>query len=232
MSESAVMEAPSVETPVASPAQAREPAIRPRKPRRFAANLRYNGLRYVTLIASLGMAWGLVRVVMWRGAGTPESTFLLVLAGGLLAAAAKTGIDLLNWAEQNRQAVHVERVSAIQRIFDRALAIRAQAIIDWRRIHTVLMDNLSGQPQELRFFHDHDATDRLGEKLLRKAQAEELWIRDEGVDAVRRFKKRIGTLDYNALATETEFLVAFNTHLDGLRHELAVAAIGISLHEA
>src|SRR5262245_14400257 len=73
--------------------------VPPKKQKRFSASLRFNGLRYLTLTSALLLSWGLVRAAMWQGAGSPESTFMLVLAGGLLAAAAKTAIDILNWAD-------------------------------------------------------------------------------------------------------------------------------------
>src|SRR5215475_14000019 len=98
--------APSVETPIPT-----------RKPRRFAANFRFNGFRYLTLVCCLLAVWGLFEAAMWLGTTKPEATFLLVLAGGLLAASAKTGIDILNWAETTRHATHVQRVRAIQRLF-------------------------------------------------------------------------------------------------------------------
>jgi hypothetical protein len=166
---------------------------------------------------------------MWEGAGSPQATFMLALAGGLLAAAAKTAIDILSWAEATRQAVHVERMHAVQRVFQRARNVRDQALLDWRRIHTVLVDNLTGRSQEIRLFHDHDETDRQAESLFKKALSEDLWIRADGIDAVRRFKCGIAALDYDALATEAEFLSAFDAQMDVLRHELAVAAIGIPL---
>jgi hypothetical protein len=166
---------------------------------------------------------------MWLGAGAPAGTFMLVLAGGLLAAAAKTAIEILNWAEATRQATHVERLRAVQRVFQRARRVREQSIQDWRRIHTVLVDNLTGQPQEIRLFHDHDETDSQAESLFQKALSEDVWIREEGVDAVRRFKAAIAKLDYDALATEAEFLAAFGALLDTLRRDLAIAATGVSL---
>jgi hypothetical protein len=95
-----------------------------RKPKRFSASLRFNGLRYLTLASALLLSWGLVRGAMWEGAGSPEATFMLVLAGGLLAAGAKTAIDILNWADAARQAAHVERMHAVQRVFQRACAVR------------------------------------------------------------------------------------------------------------
>ena len=200
-----------------------------KKPKRFFASLRFNGLRYLVLSAALLSAWGLVLAAMWEGAGTPEATFALVLAGGLLAAAAKTAIDILNWAEATRQAAHVERMHAVQRVFQRARVVRDQALLDWRRIHTVLVDNLTGQPQEIRLFHDHDETDTHAETLLHKARSEDLWIRRDGVDAVRRFKTAIAALDYDALATEADFLAAFNALMESLRRDLSLAAIGIPL---
>ena len=203
--------------------------MKAKRPKRFSASLRFNGLRYLVLAGALGSAFGLVRAAMWEGAGTPEATFALVLAGGLLAAAAKTAIDILNWAEATRQAAHVERMHAVQRVFQRACAVRDQALLDWRRIHTVLVDNLTGQPQEIRLFHDHDETDTHAEKLWSKARSEEVWIRADGVDAVRRFKAEIAALDYDGLATEGEFLAAFSARMESLRRDLALAAIGIPL---
>jgi hypothetical protein len=200
-----------------------------RKPKRFSASLRFNGLRYLTLASALLLSWGLVRAAMWEGAGSPEATFMLVLAGGLLAAGAKTAIDILNWADAARQAAHVERMHAVQRVFQRACAVRNQAVLDWRRIHTVLVDNLTGQPQEIRLFHDHDETDRQADSLVKKALAEVVWIRSEGVDAVHRFKTEIAALDYDALATEADFLAAFTARMESLRRDLALAAIGIPL---
>lgn len=224
MSESAVMEAPTIETPAPTPE-----TIPERKPRRFIAGLRFNGLRYLTLIATLAISWGLVRAATWERVGPQESTFMYLLAGGLLAAAMKIGLDLLTWAETNRQAIHVERVRAVQRVFQKACAVREQAVFDWRRIHTVLVDNLSGERKELRFFHDHDETDRQVEKLLGKALSEEMWIRVEGVDAVRRFRRDVAALDYKDLLTEPEFAEAFGAHLERLRRDLAVAALGVEL---
>jgi hypothetical protein len=154
---------------------------------------------------------------------------MLALAGGLLAAAAKTSIDILSWVEETRQAAHIERMRSVQRVFQRARAVREQAALDWRRIHTVLVDNLTGQSQEIRLFHDHDETDRQSEALFNKALSEELWIRPDGIDAVRRFKAGIAALNYDALATEGEFLAAFNALMEALRRDLALAAIGIPL---
>jgi hypothetical protein len=229
MSESAVLDAPTIESPAAPrpPEPPRPAAVPVRKQRRLGASLRFNGLRYVTLAVTLLASWGFIRLATWPGIGPQESTFMYLLAGGLLAAAAKTGIDLLTWAEANRQAIHAERVHAVQRVFRKARSVRDQAVQDWRRIHTVLVDNLSGERKELRFFHDHDETDRRAERLLRKAQSEETWIRAQGVDAVRRFKKDIGALDYNDHATEPEFLEAFGALQERLRRDLAVAALGI-----
>lgn len=233
MSESAVLVEPGTEEQSlrvpSIPAQPAELKTPRKKQRRFFASLRFNGLRYLVLGSALLSAWGLIRAAMWEGAGTPEGTFLLVLAGGLLAAAAKTAIDILNWAEATRQAAHVERMHAVQRVFQRARVVRDQAVLDWRRIHTVLVDNLSGQSQEIRLFHDHDETDRQSEALFKKALSEDLWIRADGVDAVRRFKAGIAALDYDALASEAEFLAAFNVRMEGLRRDLALAAIGIPL---
>ena len=214
------------------PSQSAQEGERPqpkRKQKWFVANFRFNGLRYVVLGSTLLLAWGLILAAAWRGAGEPEGTFLLVLAGGLLAAAGKTAIDILNWAETARQAAHVERMHAVRRVFQRARAVKDQAILDWRRIHTVLVDNLTGQPQEIRLFHDHEETDTQAKALLRKALAEEVWIRLEGVDAVRRFQADLGALDYKSLATEAEFLGAFDALIERLRRELALAAIGIPL---
>jgi len=231
MSESAVLLEPSAEAQIVQPTPSRqvESPVPRKKQKRFFASLRFNGLRYLVLAGSLVLAWGLLRAAMWKGSGTPEGTFMLALAGGLLAAAAKTAIDILNWAESNRQAVHVERMHAVQRVYQRACAVRDQAILDWRRIHTVLVDNLTGQSQEIRLFHDHDETDRQTEALFKKALSEDLWIRADGIDAVRRFKTAISRLDYDALATEADFLAAFHAHLDTLKRDLAVAAIGIPL---
>jgi hypothetical protein len=210
------------------PQQEETPTPR-KKQKRFLASLRFNRLRYLVLGGALLSAWGLIRAAMWEGAGTPEGTLALVLAGGLLAAAAKTAIDILNWAESTRQAAHVERMHAVQRVFQRARVVRDQAALDWRRIHTVLVDNLSGQPQEIRLFHDHHETDTQAEALLKKATSEELWIRLDGVEAVSRFKTAIAALDYDALATETDFVAAFNACMETLRRDLALAAIGIPL---
>jgi hypothetical protein len=231
MSESAVLNEPSIEAPPA-PSIPDQPAERPvprRKQRRFLANLRFNGLRYLVLGGSLLLAWGLIEAALWEGSGTPEATFLLALAGGLLAAAAKTGIDILNWAETTRQSTHVERLHAVQRVFQRARMVRDHAALDWRRIHTVLVDNLTGQSQEIRLFHGHDDTDRQAEALVQKALSEELWVGLDGVDAVRRFKTEIASLDYDGIATEANFLAAFNVLMDGLRRDLALAAIGVPL---
>lgn len=231
MSDSAVLDDLSVEMPTveSTPAPHIEEPRRRKTPRRFFASLRFNGLRYLVLAGSLSMAYGLLRAATWVGAGKPEATFMLALAGGLLAAAAKTAIDILKWAEESRQAAHVERVRAVQRVFQRARVVREQAILDWRRIHTVLVDNLSGTSQQIRLFHDHDETDRQAEALFHKALAEEVWIRLDGIDAVRRFKAAIVRLDYDALGTESDFLATFNALMDGLRHDLALAAIGIPL---
>ncbi len=231
MSETALITETSAETQASrsTPAERRELPARARKPRRFMAGLRFNGLRYLTLAAALLLAWGFVRLADWEGAGKPESTFLLVLAGGLLAAAAKTGIDILNWAQSSRQAVHVERVHAVQRVFRRACAVREQAVIDWRRIHTILVDNLTGESQEVRLFRDHDETDREGKRLLRRALSEEAWIRPDGVDAVRFFLEEIGAIDYDDLATEAAFLAAFDALLNQLRSDLALASVGTRL---
>jgi hypothetical protein len=217
------------QTVQSTPPRQEEIPIPMKKPKRFFASLRFNGLRYLVLVGALLAAWGLVRAAMWEGAGSPEATFALVLAGGLLAAAAKTAIDIMNWAESTRQAAHVERMHAVQRVFRRARAVREQALLDWRRIHTVLVDNMTGQPQEIRLFHDHDETDTHAETLLNKARSEDVWIRADGVDAVRRFKTAIGALDYDALATESEFLAAFDDLMESLRRDLALAAIGIPL---
>ena len=231
MNESAVIVEPSAEAPPGSsiPASPEERPVPVRKQKRFFSSLRFNGLRYVFLFGALALVWGLVRAAMWKGLDSPESTFMLVLAGGLLAAAAKTTVDILEWAKATREVVHVERVRAVKRVFKRARKVREQAVLDWRRIHTVLVDNLSGQSQEIRLFHDHDETDRQAEALFRKAASEEVWIRLEGVDAVRRFKSAIAALDYNSLVTEASFLAAFNALMDTLRRDLALAAIGIPL---
>jgi hypothetical protein len=200
-----------------------------RKKKRFFASLRFNGLRYLVLMSTLGMAVGLVRAAMWEGSGSPLGTFMLALAGGLLAAGAKTAIDILNWADATRQASHVERVRAVQRVYQRARIVREHAVIDWRRMHTVLVDHLMGKAQEIRLFHNHDEADRNAEGLFRKALSEDVWIREDGVDAVRRFKAAIAVLDYERIATEDEFVAEFNALMNTLRHELALASIGISL---
>jgi len=231
MSESAVQEYESteestLESPVEAPAGNPVPV---RRRKRFFASIRFNGLRYLVLTSALALACGLLRAAMWIGAGKPEATFMLAVAGGLLAAGAKTAIDILNWADSTRQATHLERVRAVQRVYQRARVVRDHAVVDWRRMHTVLVDHLMGRSQEIRLFHSHDETDRSAEALVRKALSEDLWIREDGIDAVRRFKTEIATLDYDALATEEEFLYAFNAHMNTLRHELAVASIGIPL---
>jgi hypothetical protein len=231
MSETAVLPERSVEAQTVQSIPAR-PAVRPhrvRKQKRFLANLRFNGLRYLVLGGALLLAWGLLRAAMWEGTGRPEGTFMLALAGGLLAAAAKTAIDILNWAESARQAVHIERMHAVQRIFQRARVLRDQAVLDWRRIHTVLVDNLTGQSKEIRLFTDRDETDRQAEALFQKALSEEVWIRRDGIDGVRRFKAKIAALDYDALATEPDFIATFDALMDNLRRDLALAAIGIPL---
>jgi hypothetical protein len=64
---------------------------------------------------------------------------------------------------------------------------------------------------------------------VKKALAEVVWIRSEGVDAVHRFKTEIAALDYDALATEADFLAAFTARMESLRRDLALAAIGIPL---
>jgi hypothetical protein len=231
MSESAVLNEPSTEThPV--PPFSDQPAEKPKsrkKQKRFLANLRFNGLRYLVLSGSLLLAWGLLEAALWEGAGRPEGMFMLALAGGLLAAAAKTGIDILKWAESARQTTHVERLNAVQRVFQRARVVREHAVVDWRRIHTVLVDNLSGRSQEIRLFHGHDEADRQAKALLQKADSEEVWIGLDGVDAVQRFNTEIGALNYDAISTEGEFLTAFNALMDRLRRDLALAAIGIPL---
>jgi len=231
MSDAAVLEELTVEVPTVHsiPTSTAEEPRPGKKPKRFFASLRFNGVRYLVLGSSLLFAWGLLRTAMWIGAGRPEATYMLALAGGLLAAAAKSAIDILNWAESSRQATHVERVRAVQRVYQCARVVREQALLDWRRIHTVLVDNLTGQPQHIRLFHDHDEADRQAEALFHKALSEELWIRSDGIDAVRRFKTAIVGLDYDALATEAEFLSSFNLLMDSLRRNLAVAAIGIPL---
>jgi len=225
------LEIRSAESPTAPsiPAEPRETPHRTKKQKRFAANLRFNALRYLVLAGSLLSAYGLVLAAVWLGPAAPEGTFLFVLAGGLLAAAAKTAIDILNWAETTRQIAHVERLRAVQRVFERARRVRDHAVIDWRRIHTVLVDNLTGQPQEIRLFHDHDETDSQAESLFQKALSEDVWIREDGIDAVRRFRAAIAELDYKGFTTEPEFLAAFNGLMDGLRRDLALAAIGIPL---
>ena len=231
MSESAVL--PYESTEESAPETISEPTekqpIRVRKQNRFGASLRFNGLRYFVLATSLAFACGLIRAAVWLGTGRPEATFMLALAGGLLAAAAKTTIDIMNWAETARQTTHIERVRAVQRVYQRARVVREHAIIDWRRIHTVLVDHLMGHSQEIRLFRNHDETDRQAEALFRKALSEDVWIREDGIDAVRRFKGDIAALDYERIATEPEFLETFNARMDTLRHELALASIGISL---
>lgn len=229
MSESVVIDRPAEAPTVPSVSAGEVERPVPKRKKRFFASLRFNGLRYFTLCASLLGAWGLIQVAMWEGAGQPEATFLLVLAGALMAAAGKTALDILNWAEQNRQAAHVERMHAVQRVYQRARSVREQALLDWRRIHTVLVDNLTGQPQEIRLFHDHDETDRLAEGLFQKALSEEFWIRTDGVEAVRHFKASIAALDYDGLPTEPDFVGAFDGLMDGLRRDLSLAAIGIPL---
>src|SRR5437867_2593831 len=87
VSDSAVLVEPTPDVE-AAPILAR-PGRRPiavMKQRRFRGNLRFNALRYFVLSSSLLLSWGLLRASMWKGTGTPESTFLLALAGGLLAA--------------------------------------------------------------------------------------------------------------------------------------------------
>jgi hypothetical protein len=78
-------------------------------------------------------------------------------------------------------------------------------------------------------FHGHDEADRQAAALLQKAYAEEVWIGLDGVDAVQWFKTEIGVVNYDAIATEAEFLAAFNALMDHLRRDLALAAIGIPL---
>jgi hypothetical protein len=200
-----------------------------RKPKRFFASIRFNGLRFLVLTGALALAWGFIRAAMWKGSGTPEGTFMLVLSGGLLAAAAKTAIDILNWAAATRQAAYVERMRAVQRVYQHARVVREHAVLDWRRLHTVLVDHLTGRSQEIRLFHGHEDADKRAEALLRKALSEDVWIRADGIEAVERFKADIAALDYEAIATEDDFRAAFDAHMNCLRHELALAAIGISL---
>ena len=50
-----------------------------------------------------------------------------------------------------------------------------------------------------------------------------------GIDAVRRFTATIVVFDYDRIASEDELLAAFSALMDGLRHELTLAAIGLSL---
>jgi hypothetical protein len=197
--------------------------------KQFRAGLRFNALRYFVLVFCLLAAWGFVLFAMRQDPSSPIATLAFILAGGLLAAAGKTAIDILNWADVARQTTHVERVHAVQRVFDRAREVRHLAVIDWRRIHTVIVDNLAGQKQEIRLFETHDETDREAEALLKKASAEELWIRPDGVEAVKRFQATIAAIDYKALVNESDFVDLFNAHMNNLRRELAVAAVGISL---
>ena len=61
MSETAVLPEPTVEVeapPMALPIPAESP-MPPRKERRFAANLRFNGFRYLTLACCVLSVWGL-----------------------------------------------------------------------------------------------------------------------------------------------------------------------------
>jgi len=46
---------------------------------------------------------------------------------------------------------------------------------------------------------------------------------------VRRFRKDVAALDYKDLLTEPEFAEAFGAHLERLRRDLAVAALGVEL---
>jgi hypothetical protein len=230
MNDSAVLvdetleEAPSPTIPAAEAA-----SIQPRKPKRFFSNIRFNAVRYLVLTSALGLTWGLIRAAMSEGAGSPLGTFMLALAGGLMAAAAKTAVDLLHWADETRQAAHVERMRAVQRVYQRARTVREHAVLDWRRVHTILVDHLTGSSQEIRLFRNHDETDRHADALVRKALSEDLWIRADGIDAVQRFKSEIAAIDYDGIPTEADFLAEFNAHMNTLRHELALAAVGISL---
>src|SRR5262245_16355033 len=107
VSEAAVMDTPTMDPPtIETPAPILAPPepsdarpIPERKARGFLASFRFNGLRYLTLIATLGLSWGFIRLATWQGIGPQESTFMYLLAGGMLAAAAKTAIDLMTWAE-------------------------------------------------------------------------------------------------------------------------------------
>jgi hypothetical protein len=198
-------------------------------PSRLRASLRFNAVRYVVLLLTLLGAWGLIRAAMWEGPPVALSTFMLALAGGLLAAAGKTAIDIFNWADAARQTTHVERINAVQRVFQRARELRSLALIDWRRIHTVIVDNLGGEQKQIRLFETHEETDKEAAALVKKAAAEELWIRSDGVDAVKRFQSAIAALDFKVFPTEADFLAVFNGLMDNLRRELAVAAVGMPL---
>ena len=80
-------------------------------------------------------------------------------------------------------------------------------------------------------FHQHPRAVTVGvaPPLITSLDHRLVLLGREGVDAVARFRKEIGALDYNGLATEPEFLGAFNARMDALRRDLALAAIGIPL---
>ena len=75
MSESAVLDEVTLEAPAAprTPARPVEDPVPAKRPKRFVTNLRFNGLRYLVLATSLGLAWGLLRAATLNGAGSPRA---------------------------------------------------------------------------------------------------------------------------------------------------------------
>ena len=114
------------------------------KPSRLRASLRFNALRYVVLLLSLLGAWGLIRAAMWQGPAAPLSTFMLALAGGLLAAAAVLALGARHGLAAKRFVLAGVAVAVALRALIEVVMLSADPI-DGLRAQIWLIGTLAGR---------------------------------------------------------------------------------------
>ena len=135
-----------ISIPTASPETASPAKSLIKKPKR-------KGLRRALRFQRTPVSWSRARSG-WRGASCVPRCGGCLIAGGNLharargacrAAAAKTAIDILNWPTRPAGGPRRENARGAAGISVRARSRNTRS--DWRRIHTVLVDNLTGQPR-------------------------------------------------------------------------------------